>query len=130
MNKHNELEVNRKENRTISKMNNPDIIRLKVFSENVRIDKKPTGIYTKLMNRGIFDANRRFLYIRTECIGFMVSPEKLHMERHKALTLPEHTVVELKQYFSVNNESLAVIQNKYIKYAILWKRFFVIDRFD
>jgi len=104
-----------------------DKIRLKVFSKDVTIrDRKPPKEYQRLMNRYIFDDHRKYLWVGQKCIGFMVSPYNLHTERHEALKLPGHKVIEMRQYHHLNAETLAIIKEDYVN-CIIWKVFKILE---
>lgn len=115
--------MNREENTTLNEMSDPNKIRLKVLTKEVNLSKTGGKSYSRLMYRYVFDDHRRFLKIGNRVIGFIVSPYNLHPQRHKALEMENHTVVELRQYYNLNAETIAVIQNDYLTKAIVWKTF-------
>lgn len=113
----------RVESMNLNTMKDPTELRLRVISDDV---KKCTGItpkeYRNLPNRMCFEDHRVFLCIGRKCIGFMVSPYNLHTERHKALALEGHTVVEIRQQHHINAQTLVVIKDEYIR-CIFWRKF-------
>ena len=111
-----------KENKTINKMNESLNIRLAVFNDRVRIGHRPKE-YSKLMNRYAFDDHREFLWMDNKCIGFIVSPFKMHPERYKALDMPNHRLVIMRQYYHIDAETIAIIKNEYVKECMFWKIF-------
>jgi len=117
-----------KENTELNEMETPNKIRLKVLTDVVKNrDGKYPKEYSKLMDRYSFDDHRRMLKIGNKVIGFIVSPYQLHPERHKALEMEGHTVIELRQYYHQNAETIAVIKNEYITQAIVWKVFSIMN---
>jgi len=104
---------------------NPKRIRLKVFTDEVKASiRRPPKEYSAVrqMYRYVFDDHRTFLFVGSKCIGFMVSPYQLHTERHEALKLEGHKVIEMRQYHHPNAETLAVIREDCLRY-IMWKSF-------
>jgi len=110
------------------KQQEPNIIRLKVLSDDVEVYTKRyrPKQYSSLFHRYEFDDHRTFLKIGKTVIGFMVSPYNLNPHRHRALAMEGHTVVELRQYYHERAETLAVIKNEFLKYAVEWRRFQII----
>lgn len=114
---------NKKENLSLIESEEPNKIRLKVFNSDVKIHTgRIPKEYSKLMNRYAYEDHKRFLKIGNRIIGFMVSPFKLNAERHKALAIEGHKVIEMRQHYNENCETLAVIKNEYTS-CILWKVF-------
>jgi len=113
----------KKENKTLNKMEDPKIIRLRVLNDEVKQHNgKIPSEYRNLPNRYAIDDHRIFLRVGLKCIGFMVSPYNLHSERHKALARDGHTVFELRQQHHPNAETLVVLRNDYAN-CVMWKRF-------
>ena len=105
-------------------MKNLSKIRLKVLSPFV---KEWKGQYPKeyqdLPFRYEFDDHRVLLKIGQHYIGFMVSPYHLHKDRYKALQLKGHTVMELKQYYHLDAQTIAVIKDEFVDKVIMWKEY-------
>lgn len=113
--------MNKKENTKISDINLKKV-RIKVFNETVKVHNgKIPDEYQKLFNRYEFDDHRTFLKINNKVIGFIVSPYNLHTERHMALQMEGHKVIEMRQYYNLKCETLAVIKEEYVSQCILWR---------
>jgi len=100
----------------------PSLHRVRVFNENVTFtNKKFPKEYSQLMHRLAFDDHRRLLIMDNKVIGFIVSPYNINYERHKALELEGHKVLEMRQYYHKNAETLAVIKEEYLSgHNICW----------
>lgn len=106
--------------------------RIRVFNEEVKISKaKCPKEYCGFMKRYMFDDHKRYLMIENKVIGFMVSPYNINYERHKALDLEGHKVIEMRQYYHPNCETLAVIKEEYLRGSNVcwfWKLFELVEK--
>lgn len=103
---------------------NGNKIRLKVFNECVKIDKrKPIYKYKVLELDFPLCDHMRMLKIGKEQIGFIVSPYNLNDAVVPQLQMPDHIVVEMKQLYHPNAQTFAVIHKDYYAKAIEWKIF-------
>jgi len=113
----------KKECKVLNTMKDPKKIRIKVLTDDVKeLTGKIPQEYRNLPHRYVFDDHRVFLKVGNVCIGFMVSPYNLNTERHKALFIDGHSVIEIRQQHHPNAETFVVLKNEYTN-VVMWKLF-------